>query len=52
MFDVDTTVHLRFMSVVIFERVCCWELRRLAKIAVLLDSASFCTLVGLGFTAY
>ena len=28
------------------------ELRRMAKIAVLLDSASFSTIVGLGFTAY
>ena len=40
-------------SVVYLQTMCMLlEHHRMTKIAVLLDSVSFCTLVGLGFTAY
>ena len=49
----QTTVHLQGYVRRYLQTTCMLlELCRMTKIATLLDSASFCTLVGLGFTAY
>ena len=52
MFDVDISALKRQHLSFIFKQSVVLELCRIVKIAVLLDKASFCTLVGLSFTAY